>query len=68
MMAGRKRLATVAIESGRILAGRLTPQQHREVRRILILMEHREAALAAFEAGIRHESVARLDDRGRSER
>ncbi|GAB3199718.1 hypothetical protein GCM10027062_17150 [Nocardioides hungaricus] len=59
VMMGRRRLATVAVESGEILAGSLTAQQHRRIRRLLA--EHRAEALAAFESALRQEPVARLD-------
>jgi hypothetical protein len=35
VMAGRQRLATVAIENGEILAGSLTTQEHRRIRKLL---------------------------------
>lgn len=59
VMAGRQRLATVAVETGEILAGSLTVRQHRQIRKIL--SEHTEEAIAAFEAGLRHEAIVRLD-------
>jgi hypothetical protein len=58
VMAGRQRLATVAIENGEILAGSLTTQEHRRIRKLLA--EHTDEALAAFSAALRHESIARL--------
>ncbi|WP_341924599.1 DUF4160 domain-containing protein [Nocardioides psychrotolerans] len=61
VMAGRRRLATVAVETGQVLAGSLSPQQHRTIKRLLA--EHTQEALAAFEAGLRHEPVVRLDRR-----
>ena len=59
VMAGRQRLATVAVETGEILAGSLTAQQHRRIRKLLA--EHTAEALAAFDAALLQEPIARLD-------
>jgi hypothetical protein len=59
VMAGRRRLATVAVETGEILAGSLTTQQHRRIRKLLA--EHTAEALAAFEAALRQGPIVRLD-------
>ena len=59
VMAGRRRLATVAVETGEILAGSLTAQQHRKIKKLLA--RHADSAVAAFEAALRQEPIARLD-------
>jgi len=58
VMAGSQRLATVDVVSGEILAGSLNAALHRRIRKLLA--EHTEEAVAAFEAGLRHEPVGRL--------
>ena len=59
VMVGRQRAASIAIDSGAVLAGSLPAQQLRRVRKVL--QRHRVEALAAFEAGLRHELVVRLE-------
>jgi Domain of unknown function (DUF4160) len=59
VMAGRRRLATVAVETGEILAGSLTTQQHRRIRKLLA--EDTAEPLAAFAAALRQAPIVRLD-------
>ena len=59
VMSGRRRLATVSIETGEILAGSLTAQQHRAVRKLLAV--HAADALVAFETAMRGDPIVRLD-------
>ncbi len=66
VMAGRRRLATVAIDTGEILAGSLTAQQHRRIRRLLAA--HATEAAEAFEAALRQEQIVRLDREGGEKR
>ena len=51
--------ATLDVETGEVLAGRLPAKQLRQVRRLL--EEHRELALEAFHRAFRHEFPGTLE-------
>ncbi len=59
---GRQALATVDIETGEVIAGKLSAQEERSVRRLLD--ENRTAFRDAFEKALRHENPGTLDDSG----
>jgi hypothetical protein len=52
--------ATLDVETGELLAGRMPPQLLAEVRRLL--RRHRREALAAFEATLAHEFPGTLEE------
>lgn len=56
---GRTRVATVDLVTGELLAGALPPKALRAIQQLLA--DHRDAAIAAFEATVRHEFPGRLD-------
>lgn len=60
VLTGRRRRATIAIETGAVLAGKLSAQELRAVKDVLAT--HTDEALAAFEAARTHQPVIRLSD------
>lgn len=56
---GKARMATVDLETGELLAGRLPPKALHAVQHLLA--EHRQEAITAFERTLRHEFPGRLD-------
>lgn len=56
---GRTRVATIDLATGELLAGTLPPKTLRAVQQLLA--DHRDAAIDAFEATLRHEFPGKLD-------